>query len=382
VVAPGLEAIAVSELRALGVAVPDAERGGVAFETTEAELARVLLGVRTLTRVLVRVAEFRAVSFVQLEQRARGIDWARWVRPNARVLLRVTCRKSRLYHSDAVAERLARAVSDAIAGAEVLTRSSDDDAPDDRAQQFVVRLAENVCTVSADAAGAPLYHRGYRLETAKAPIRETLAAAMLIGAGWDRRTPLVDPFCGAGTIVIEAAAIARNVAPGLRRSFAAERWPAAASTVWATARDAATAAIVESARAALVGSDRDVGAIEAARSNAVRAGVADFVEFSVVPVSECMAPPGVGHVITNPPYGVRIGDPAVLRDLYARFGEVLRTRFAGWRCAYLSADRSRGHVLERQTGLDLRPVWYAENGGIPVRLLEGRVIRTRSRTRD
>lgn len=379
-VAPGLEAVAAGELRALGVAIGDTERGGAAFETTEPGLARVLIGARTVTRVLVRVAEFRAVSFAQLEQRAGRLEWGAWVAPGARVLLRVTCRKSRLYHSDAVAERVARALTDAVPGVEVLTRSTDDEGEDESAQQFVVRIADNVCAISADAAGAPLHRRGYRLETAKAPLRETLAAAMLIGAQWDPRTPLVDPFCGAGTIVIEAGLLARNIAPGLGRQFGAERWPGASAATWSAARDAAAAEVIPHAAVALVGSDRDDGAVRAARANAARAGLGDHVQFEVRSVSDCRAPAGTGHVVSNPPYGVRIGDADRVRDLYARFGTVLRKEFAGWRCAYLSADRSRGHVLERQLGLNLRPVWYASNGGIPVQLLEGPIVRTRSRT--
>jgi putative N6-adenine-specific DNA methylase len=133
------------------------------------------------------------------------------------VRFRVTCRKSRLYHSDAVAERLAGALSGAVTGATIGAAGDEDADEHDASQLFVVRMAHDVCTISADAAGAPLYKRGYRTAVAKAPIRETLAAAMLVGAQWSGDTAVHDPFCGAGTIAIEAAMMARRIAPGLKR---------------------------------------------------------------------------------------------------------------------------------------------------------------------
>jgi putative N6-adenine-specific DNA methylase len=377
VAAPGLEPLAAAELRALGVADATAERGGVAFVATEPVLATALLHLRTVNRVLVRVAEFRATSFAQLERRAKAVKWNAWVVPGGRVRFRVTCRKSKLYHSDAVAQRLASAVRGLVRGATIVAGAADDEDADDLAQMFVVRVADNVCTISADAAGAALHRRGYRLAVAKAPIRETLAAAMLLGAGWDGSTALYDPMCGSGTLVIEAALMARRIAPGIHRTFAAERWPASNARVWKTSRDDAKTAELPRSPVLLVGSDRDRGAIEGALANAERAGVAADVTFSVAPVSAVRAPNTSGLLVTNPPFGVRVGNAAELRDLYARLGQVARERFSGWRCAILSADKTPGHSLERQLALPLEEAWRTTNGGIGVTLLVSEKTRGR-----
>ena len=373
VTAPGLEHLAFAELLAHGVTPSESERGGLAFEATEPMLASVLLGVRTVTRVIVRAAEFRATNFAQLERRAKAIPWERWVGPGARARFRVTCRKSRLYHSDAVAQRLASALVGAVRGATIADGSADDDDGDDAAQLFVVRVADDVCTVSVDAAGAPLHKRGYRQAVAKAPLRETLAAAMLMGAPWDPGSALCDPLCGSGTVVIEGALIARRIAPGLHRDFSAERWPSATAASWREARAAAVAEILPRVQAPLVGSDRDEGAVAAARANAERAGVGSDVTFSQSPISAVRAPAPGGLLISNPPYGVRVGDSRSLRDLYAQFGHVAREHFAGWRCALLSEDRTPGHVLERPIGLELSERLRSSNGGSPVRLVSGDV---------
>jgi putative N6-adenine-specific DNA methylase len=369
VTAPGLESLAAGELSAHGLTPSDSERGGVAFDASEQGLATALINLRTVTRIIVRVAEFRATSFAQLEQRANAVRWREWVAPGTRVRFRVTCRKSRLYHSDAVAERLERAITLAVRGATIAEGPAGDDDADDTAQLFIVRMADNVCTISADAAGAPLYRRGYRQAIAKAPLRETLAAAMLLGAGWTGTSALVDPMCGSGTLAIEGALIARRIAPGASRSFAAERWPTARSTVWSAARAVAASNVLENAAAPIVASDRDDGAIVAACSNAERAGVAVNVEFARATISEVHAPADSGLLITNPPYGIRVGDVSGLRDLYATFGRVATQRFSGWRCAVLSGDQTRGRELDRHMGIAFGTAWSSTNGGIPVRLL-------------
>ena len=346
--------------------------GGVAFEVTERALANMLLNLRTVTRVLIRVAEFRATSFAQLEKAAKGVAWGAWVGERGRARFRVTCRKSRLYHSDAVAERLAGALAYTVAGATISEAGDEESDEHDPSQLFVVRMAHDVCTISADAAGAPLYKRGYRTAVAKAPIRETLAAAILVGAQWRGKIALHDPFCGSGTLPIEAAMIARRIAPGLNRDFAAERWPSARETSWRDARERANAAVLLRADVRISGGDRDAGAIDAARANAGRAGVGDDVSFAVVPVSAARAETPTGLLASNPPYGVRVGDHD-LRNLYARFGRVVREGFSGWQCAVLFGDNAVGRVMEQQFEIRLVQVWRSMNGGIPIRLMSGNV---------
>lgn len=385
ITAPGLEPLARDELLALRVMHVRADEGGVLFGGGMEAVMRANLWLRTASRVLLRVAEFEVASFPDLERFARQIPWERYVAPGQLVHFRVTCRKSRLYHSDAVAQRLADALDRRVGGA---TRAAaakgagagavdatDDGADDeggegaDDAQLFVVRLVRDRCTISADTSGALLHRRGYRQAVAKAPLRETLAAAMLTGAGWQPEAPLVDPLCGAGTIPIEAALRARRIAPGARRRFAFERWPAFDASRWQAMVGAAVAGELPAAPAPILGSDRDEGAIEAARANAGRAGVAADVTFAVLPLSAVAAPAAPGWLVANPPYGVRVGERERLRDLYVAIGSLLRTRFAHSTAALLVADR----MLADQLRLPLRDAFTTTNGGIPVRLVVGTI---------
>ncbi|HEX4936468.1 MAG TPA: class I SAM-dependent RNA methyltransferase [Gemmatimonadaceae bacterium] len=373
VTAPGLAPLAAGELARLGLSVREVEAGGVAFEGDFRALCLANLQLRTVSRVLVRVDEFRAATFHELEKRTARIDWARWLSPGREVTLRVTCRKSRLYHSGAVAERVA-AVLTAGGGRVHVGGADDDEAPNEPGaeapQLVVVRLLHDRCTVSLDSSGPLLHQRGYRLATGKAPLRETLGAALLLASGWEPGTPLVDPFCGSGTLAIEGALLARRLAPGRHRRFALERWPAADAAAMARVRDDARGRERPSAGAPIVASDRDAGTIEGARANAERAGVAGDITFAVRAVSHLVPPDegGVaGAVVTNPPYGLRVDGAGELRNLYARTGAVLRERFAGWRVALVSADRR----LTGQLGIPLRDALTTSNGGIPVAFAVG-----------
>jgi putative N6-adenine-specific DNA methylase len=367
---PGLEPLVAMELRSLGVSKIVLVAGGVEFKCDAQGLARVNLSVRTASRVTVRLAHFVATDFRVLEGGARKVEWARWISPGTRVRLRVTCKKSKLYHSDAVAQRVEAEIVRAVKGALLEHAAGDEDGEDDlstesASQMIVVRLDHDRCTISADSSGELLYRRGYRLDIGKAPLRETLAAAMLLGSPYDPTLGFADPMCGSGTIAIEAAMIARRIAPGLERRFAAEQWPEMNAGAWKAARETARGRILPSAAAPIVASDRDGGAVEAAMENAKRAGVAKDVEITQAALSAFEPPTVQGLMLVNPPYGVRVGDTKQLRDLFARLGQVARTKAPLWRVGMLSADRD----LERQTDLDLVEVFATKNGGIPVRLM-------------
>ena len=370
-VAPGLETLALAEARALGLDCR-AEEGGVGWSGDIRSVIRANVGLRIASRVLVRLDSFEARSFAELERHARRVPWSRILRANDGVRFRVTCKKSRLYHSDAVAQRLADSVMHAVPGVHAEGSSVGDDEPIDheRSALFVVRVMRDRVTVSADASGELLHRRGYRLATAKAPLRETLAAALLAASEWDGVAPLIDPLCGSGTIPIEAALAARRVAPGAQRTFASERWPGVSGAVSAAVRAELAAGERASAPGAIIGSDRDAGAIEGARSNAERAGVAGDLELAIHSVSALRAPADVkGWIVTNPPYGVRVGDSDRVRDLWAQLGRVLHEKASGWRVAILSPDPA----LERQLKISLRVVATTSNGGIPVRIVVGTV---------
>lgn len=359
IVAPGTEELAAAELRALGLLPTAVEPGGVSFRAGASGLYTANLHLRTVSRVVVRIAAFRAATFFELERHAKRVPWDAVLSPEREAQFHVTSRKSRLYHQRAIEQRLAAAIGKTAVDGE------------QEGQLFVVRAFRDVFTISADASGELLHRRGYRLASAKAPLRETLAAAMLLDSGWDGTAPLLDPMCGAGTIPIEAALIARRIAPGLGRSFAFQQWPTFDAAAWQRVEADAMARVLPRTPVPLLGSDRDAGAIEAARQNAARAGVADDVQLERRAISAIEPPAGPGLVATNPPYGDRVGERQRLRDLYAQLGHVLRARCAGWQVALLSAHRD----LERQTALPLEPSLTLSNGGIRVRLMRGTVPR-------
>jgi putative N6-adenine-specific DNA methylase len=393
---PGFERTTAAELASLGI-VSELEPGGVRWSGSFETLYTANLHLRSASRVLVRVAEFKARSFIELERHLRRIDWRSFVGDAARVRLRVTSRKSRLYHQGAIEERFGREIGAALGvGVEAAGKSAakadeddgveaagqsaakadeeDGDEAVDNGQLFIVRFVRDRCVVSADSSGEHLHRRGYRKAVARAPLRETLAAGVLLASRWEPDQPLLDPLCGSGTIPIEAALIARRIPPALAnpdrepRSFAFQRWPGFDSARWDLHVAQARKTILDRAPAAIIGSDRDAGGIEAALANAERAGVRHDVEFDVRPLAAVEPPAGRGWLIANPPYGVRVGERQPLRDLYAALGNLTRRKLPDWNVALLAADDE----LLRQTKLDLVEVLRTSNGGIAVKLVTTR----------
>jgi putative N6-adenine-specific DNA methylase len=342
---------------------PGEDHGGFELSGTLEHLYRANLMLRTASRVVVRLAEYYASTFSELRKEASRLDWSPFIRPGQRVNIRVTCHKSKLYHSDAVAERILAAINDhfTVAGRNPrpITSASE-------GQLILVRLVNDICTISIDSSGELLYKRGYKLAVAKAPLRENIAAAMIRFSGWNAATPLVDPFCGSGTIPIEAAQFATRVPPGINRPFRFFDWPIFDQTRWNSVFENARKAIVDS-KPVIYGYDRDAGAIEASQANSARAGQKNNITFKKQAVSYLESIPQVGKIITNPPYGVRVQDNSDLRDLYARFGSILREKYKGWTVVLLSPD----DILTANLGLS-QPVETLRflNGGIPVKMLK------------
>jgi putative N6-adenine-specific DNA methylase len=364
---PGLERLVADELRSLGIANPRPVLGGVEFSGFLTHLYRVNLWSRTTERVLLRLREFRAETFRELHHKAARTAWEEFLTPGCDVSIRSTCRKSRLIHSGGVTERILSGISDRLGKPSTLI-TTDEENKSARPNFIVVRLVDDHCLISLDTSGALLHFRGYRQATAKAPLRETLAAALILASGWRPDRSLLDPFCGSGTIPIEAALIARQSAPGRKRSFAFMDWRKFDQAEWNALLDQADGTLLPHAPASIQGSDRDAGAIEASCANADRAGVLDDIEFTQRAVS-AIEPLGVGHVITNPPYGVRVGGAEAhgdVRNLYAQFGKVLRAKCAKWHVALLAEDVQ----TERSTGLKFGPPLMLSNGGLKVRYVQ------------
>ena len=358
--APGFETVCANELFSLGIANPRAVPGGVEFRGFRTHIYKVNLGSRATERVLLRLDEFRALTFKELQQKVKRVEWEKYLRPGQPVAIRATCRKSRLIHSGAVAERVTNAISERLGQAPKSVPAKEDDQVA-QPPLIVARIVDDVCTISLDTSGALLHFRGYRQATAKAPLRETLAASMLLASAWTGDRSLLDPFCGSGTIPIEAALIARHIAPGRQRRFAFMEWPNFNRAAWEDLLAQADQSVLPKAPTGIHGSDRDAGAIEACRANAERAGVLNDLEFERRAVS-AIEPIGPGWIVTNLPYGHRIGEDKDLRNLYAQFGKVLRAKCAGWHVALLAGSAQ----LQSQINLDFGEAIRINNGGISV----------------
>jgi putative N6-adenine-specific DNA methylase len=336
---PGLEGALCDEAREKGFKDAKLVAGGVKAQGGWPEAWRANLELRGPSRVLARIGSFHAAHLAQLDKRARKFPWGEFLRADVAVHVEASCVKSRIYHSGAAAQRIAIAIKEELG------------APIDDAAQIIIkaRIEDDLCTLSIDTSGEMLHKRGHKQAMAKAPMRETMAALFLRECGFTGQEPVVDPLCGSGTFVIEAAEIAAGLMPGRSRNFAFEQLATFNQQVWDAMRAAA-----KPSRPAFTfhGYDRDAGAITSARANATRAGVADFTAFKKQSLSNLTPPDGPpGLVIMNPPYGARIGDKKELHALYGAIGKTLSTRFQGWRVGLITADA----VLAKATGLPFVP---------------------------
>jgi putative N6-adenine-specific DNA methylase len=353
---PGLEPVLAGEAAERGFAPARAVPGGVEITGGWPEVWRANLELRGATRVLVRLAEFRALHVAQLDKRARRVPWGATLRPDVPVRVEAACRASRIYHEGAVASRIARAIREEL-GAPV---------PEARTADAVVvkaRIEDDLCTLSVDTSGEALHRRGYKQAVGKAPLRETLAALLLRAAGFAGDEPVLDPMCGSGTFVIEAAGTALGLAPGRARGFAFERLAGFDAAAWAALRDRPATGRTD---LRFTGYDRDAGAVAAARANAERAGVAAITDIARQPVGSLERPDGPpGLVAVNPPYGTRIGTRKALHAVHDVLGRRLAERFSGWRVALVTADAG----LARSTGLPFDPPGPpVPHGGLKLRL--------------
>ena len=365
ITAPGIAPVTAAELTALGIPHAAPTPDGVEFQADFRTIALANLWLRTASRVIVRLGEFKAQGFADLEKGAAKLPWHQVLLPGQAVAMRVTCRKSRLYHSDAVAERVVRQIAKHF-GVDVpvvrLTDSDDDDAPTDEAQRILVRIVHDIVTVSADTSGDLLHRRGYRQAVAKAPLRETVAAACLLATDYDGSQPFIDPMCGSGTFPIEAAMIARQQAPGRARPFAFEHWPGADRDVLPGLRRSTKASGVDALEMPIIGSDRDPGAIRMSAENAERAGVSTLVTFEQKTLDALEPPAEFGSWCSNAPYGRRVGNSDALTGLFVQLGKLARGAFAEWRVALLMAEQS--HVKALQS--PVTEILHTRVGGIQV----------------
>lgn len=339
----GLEAVVKRELQAMGFHGFTVADGKVEFEAGLEAIPRLNIGLRVADRVLVKLGEFPATDFGQLFDRTRALPWEQWLTPDAKMTVTGKSVRSQLASvrscqsiaHKAVVERLKEGHKTAI-----LPETGP-------AYTIQVSLFKDTAQLTLDTSGYGLHKRGYRAATGEVPLRENLAAALVLLSGWEKGLPLMDPMCGSGTILIEAAMIARNIAPGLARDFAAEHWPVVPQGLWDTARRAAREVIRPSGGLDIRGYDHDPQRIQDARTNAQNAGVDQDIAFELKDIKDLRINPPQGQVITNPPYGVKLGSSAPLASLYTALQKALKPVEAGWAVGVLTADKQFPQAFRR-----------------------------------
>ncbi len=338
--------------------------GGVAFSGTWEVCYRANLWSRIASRILWKIGEFSYKNEKDLYDAAKAIDWTRYFDVKRTIRVNVTAQKSPLKSLEFATLKVKDAVCDRFRDKLGSRPDVDRGAPDVRIHAF---LEEAKGTLYLDTSGEALFKRGWRMDIAEAPLRENLAAGIIMLSGWKFDQPLLDPMCGGGTLLSEAAAMARGRAPGAKRSFGFEKLAGFDSTLWNSIRDERTVAPVEPR---LYGSDTDPEALQAARRNLGAAGVERWVKLEQADVLQRAAPEAGGVLVANPPYGERIGSPEELAAFYPKLGDALKKRFAGWNCFFLTADMRLPKLIRLQPSRRT-PLW---NGSLECRLYEFRMV--------
>ena len=359
--AKGLETVLAGELAALGIAEVTPASGGVHFRGSRADGYRACLWLRTANRVLQPLATFPCRSAEQLYHGVAGIAWEQLLTPQMTLAVDANLRNSALTHSHASALKAKDAIVDRVRSHYGSRPDINPAAPD---LPVNLHLADNQCTVSIDLAGAGLHRRGYRLERTTAPLRETLAAGVLLLSGWDGETPLVDPMCGSGTLAIEAALMATCTAPGLGREFAFQKWPDFEARSWQALRDEAHRRR-RPAPAAIVGGDRDSRALRVAQANAEQTPAAAGIHWVTRSFATLNPPAANGTLVMNPPYGERLQEAGDLASLYKGIGDTLKQRWTGWTAWVLTGNPE----MAKQVGLKASRRIPLYNGPLECRLL-------------
>ena len=331
----GLEAVVRREVQALGYRVLRTEDGKVTFEGDDDAIARCNLWLRTADRVLLKVGEFIAEEFEELYQMTKGIAWEKLIPVDGKFTVIGSSVKSVLHSVPACQSIVKKAVVDRLADF-----YSAEHLPETGAEYTIkVTFLKNRATLTVDTTGEGLHKRGYRVAPIAAPLKETLAAAMVELSFWKEGRFMVDPTCGSGTIAIEAALIGRNIAPGIARHFASEGWDIIPERTWKKERKAAEEAINKKADIRIAASDISAEALEAAKQNAEAAGVSDCIEFTQMDIKELEAKEDNGIMIMNPPYGARIGDRETIDGICSALGAFFKKN-PTWSLFLITADKT------------------------------------------
>ena len=364
----GLEGVLAAELEELGAHDIAATAGGVGFAGAFSLCYRVNLESRIASRVLWRVFHGPYRTEQDVYQVAYDLPWPDWFSARRTIKLKVSAQHCPLTSLDYVTLKIKDAVCDRFRAAAGARPNVDTRQPDIRIDAF---LDAQRVTLYLDTSGEPLFKRGLRKASGEAPLRENLAAGILRLSGWNSEQALLDPMCGGGTILMEAVLVARHIAPGLGRRFAFEKLQNFDSKAWRDLCEASRTAQAFQAAPIIWGSDRDGRALQTARANFDAAGLADAVVLTQADVLDMKPPAAEGVLVTNPPYGVRSGDPGALAAFYPRLGDVLKRNFSGWRAYIFTADPR----LPKLIGLAASRRTPLFNGALECRLFEFKLVR-------
>ncbi|MGD9098207.1 MAG: hypothetical protein PVF97_08980 [Desulfobacterales bacterium] len=370
VTAPGIEPLCRAELdrHTEAAKITGIEKGGVAFQGRLHDIYSANLLCRTAHRFLMRIGEFRAETFEALTQKTRAVAWELYLPPGAAIEVKVSTHRSRLYHSGAVAERLLEAIRQRMGDAAAAMKRSEGGDP---RQRIYARLDRDRCLLSIDSSGANLHKRGLRAAGGRAPLRETLAAAVLLRAGYSGREVLCDPMCGSGTFAIEAALMAKQIPPGWFREFAFEDWPSFRPGRWRHIRRTASPPETHFSRPLIMASDRNASAARQLKETIAAHGLEDTVRVDHHTFEQLSGPalsPTGGIVVLNPPYGRRLGSRRSAEQSYKTIGRHLKSGFRGWKAAVLAPSRRLADLL----GIRARR-YVMTHGGQRVHLMVGTI---------
>jgi putative N6-adenine-specific DNA methylase len=340
--AMGLEAVVAREVRELGYNHVTVENGRVIFIGDELAICRANLWLRTADRILIKMGQFKALTFDELFEGTKALPWSDWIPEDGEFPAEGRSHKSQLSSVPACQGIVKKAV------VEHMKQRYHTDWFEETGDRYVmeVSLLNDIATLTLDTTGASLHKRGYRKLVTEAPLKETMAAALVLLSRWRVERPLYDPFCGSGTIPIEAAMIGWNIAPGLRRTFAAEAWQAVPESLWDEAREEAYDLVRDDVPLEIVGSDIDSEAIDVALAAVKAAGLANQLSLQVLPVAKARPLGDYGCVITNPPYGERLGDIDEVQKVLRQLGSVT-AHLPTWSTFILNPNKQVEHYLGR-----------------------------------
>ncbi|GAB6088819.1 THUMP domain-containing class I SAM-dependent RNA methyltransferase [Spirochaeta dissipatitropha] len=339
---PGTEPVLEQELRELGIENGTQQHGGMSWQGSRTAAETIAGKLQTASGLFIKIGSFKVSALPELLKKTSKLPWPEYLSGEEEIEIRVSCFRSKIYHSTAAAERIKSGLEQCLG--KLPEKSSHDAEKQEQhsvpRRRISAKIEHNLCSLNISIGQPDLHKHGYRLETAKAPLREDLAAGVLYACRWSADLPLVDPFCGSGTIPIEAARLARR----------------------------------RGENPAIYGCDRDAGAISMSRNNAERAGEIESILFSCQSVSDLRNSfDKSGLILSNPPYGKRVNSSRDLRNLYARFGDVLRSEFPGWKIGILCTAGTEGDILLGQMHLNFQSIAAFSNGGLPVSLRTAKI---------